>query len=36
MAGSIDPAGRTAGATDAGGRTIEDMTVLTDVREGGI
>jgi hypothetical protein len=36
MTGSIEPADCTAGAADAGGRTIEDMTVLVDEREGGL
>jgi hypothetical protein len=36
MTGSTDPAGRTAGAADAGGKSVEDMTILADEREGGV
>ena len=36
MAGSTDPAARTTGATDAGGRTVEDVTFFADKREGGM
>jgi len=36
MAGSTDPAGRTTGATDAGGRILEDMTIFADEQEGGV
>jgi hypothetical protein len=36
MAGSTDPAGPTVGAADAGGRTVEDVTVFADEREGGV
>jgi hypothetical protein len=36
MVGSIEPSGHAAGAADAGGKTVEIMTILAYEREGGM